>query len=237
MPIFIAIPTFQRADTFRKKTYTKIIQKYKLEKYITLFITGDTSAYKEVSPELKMVKSPKGLNNTLNFISDYYPLGAKIVIMDDDITRITKLSGDKLVPINDAYSLFNKTFGIMKNVGASLGGYYHMSNSGFMKTSSSPITTDLRFIVGTLYCYINRRIKYSMGGKSDAAFTIENYKRDGKVVRLNHYAISYDFNANTESAEDTNKFISKYSKFISRVITHKDGSTSFFLKKNPKTEE
>ena len=233
MPIHIAIPTYDRADTFKRKTYKKIIQRYKLEKYVTLFIQSDKDAkeYKAAFPELKQVRSPKGLNNTLNYINDYYPLGAKIVKMDDDITRITKLSGGKLVPVKDAYSLFNKTFGIMKNVGAGLGGYYPTPNVMFM-SGRPPITTDLRFIVGALYCFTNRRIKYTMGGKSDAAFTIENYKRDGKVVRLNDYSISHEFKANTESADDTNKFVRKYSKFISKVVTHKDGSTSFVLKKN-----
>jgi len=46
MPIFIAVPTYDRVDTFRKKTYTKIIQKYKLEKYITLFIQSNEDAIK-----------------------------------------------------------------------------------------------------------------------------------------------------------------------------------------------
>ena len=236
MPIFIAIPTFQRVDTFRKKTYTKIIQKYKLEKYTTLFIQSeeDSKLYKELAPELKQVRSPKGYLNTLNFISKYYPTNAKVVKMDDDLTGIYKLTGDKLIKVNNAYDLFNKTFGIMTNTGASLGGYYPIPNAGFMK-DRKPITTDLRFIVGSLYCFINKNIKLKIDGKSDFEFTIENYKRDDKVIRLNNYTMRYDYSDNTEkSGRDTQIFQNKYNEYISKVITHKDGSTSFLLKKNPK---
>ena len=236
MPIFIAIPTFDRVDTFRKKTYTKIIQKYKLEKYCTLFIQSDKDAndYKELAPELKQVRSPKGLINTQNFISKYYPLNAKVVMMEDDLTGIFKLTGDKLTKVNNAYDLFNKTFAIMVNTGSSLGGFYPIPNAGFMKDRKA-ITTDLRFIVGALYCFINRKIKLqnTMGGKKDFAFTIDNYIRDGKVIRLNNYTMRYDYSDNTEkSGRDTQIFQNKYDKYISKVITHKDGSTSFLLKKN-----
>ena len=95
-----------------------------------------------------------------------------------------------------------------------------------------PITTDLRFIIGGLFCYTNRRITFDTGGKSDYAFTIENYKRDGKVVRLNHYSFSADYSANTDVGNDTDRFMAKYGKFVSKVVTHKNGSTSFVLKKD-----
>ncbi len=238
MPIFIAIPTYDRVDTFRKKTYTKIIQKYKLEKYITLFIQSDKDAkeYKELAPELKQVRSPKGYLNTINFISSHYPLNAKVVKMDDDITAILHLVNGKLVKVNNAYELFNKTFGIMNNVGANLAGYYPIPNAGFME-NRKPITTDLRFIVGGMYCFVNKKRKYpNLGGKSDFAFTIENYRRDGKVVRLNNYSFRYDIGYNTEDKGDTQKFINKYDEYISKVVKHKDGSTSFVLKKNPLNE-
>jgi len=235
MPIFIAVPTYDRVDTFRKKTYTKIIQKYKLEKYTTLFIQSDKDAkeYKELAPELKQVRSPKGLVNTQNFINKYYPKNAKVVMMEDDITGIYKLTGEKISKVNNAYDLFNKTFGIMTNVGANLGGFYPIPNAGFMK-DRKPITTDLRFIVGALYCFINKKIplQSAMGGKKDFAFTIDNYIRDNKVVRLNHYSIRYDFSSNTENKGDTQRFIKKYNKYISKTTTHKDGSTSFLLKKS-----
>ena len=234
MPIFIAIPTYDRVDTFRKKTYTKIIQKYKLEKYCTLFIQSDKDAndYKELAPELKQVRSPKGYLNTLNFISKYYPKNAKVVKMDDDLTGIFKLTGDKLTKVNNAYDLFNKTFAIMVNTGSSLGGFYPIPNAGFMKDRKA-ITTDLRFIVGSLYCFINKNIKLRIDGKSDFEFTIENYIRDGKVIRLNNYTMRYDYSDNTEkSGRDSQIFQNKYDKYISKVITHKDGSTSFLLKKN-----
>ena len=234
MPLYIAIPTYDRLDVFKRKTYTKIIKKYKLEPYVTLFIQSDKDAkeYKEAFPELKQKRSPKGYLNTLNYISSYYPLNAKVIKMDDDITQIVHLSGEKLKKVKDAYGLFNKVFGIMKNVKSNLGGFYPTPNPKFM-SGRRPITTDLRFIVGSLYCFVNKKIKLKIDGKSDYEFTIENYKRDGKVVRLNHYSLTYDYSDNTEkSGHDTDRFVKKYEPYISKVIKHKGGSTSFLLKKS-----
>ena len=234
MPIFIAIPTYDRLNVFRKKTYNKIIKQYNLEKYVTLFIQSDKDAteYKEAFPELKQVRSPKGYLNTLNFIGTHYPLNAKVVKMDDDITQIKKLQGNKLVDVNSAYDLFNKTFGIMSNVGANIGGYYPIPTASYME-GRKPITTDLRFIVGSMYCFVNKRIKLKIDGKSDYELTIEYYKRDGKVVRLNHYSFRYDYSDNTEkSGKDTQIFINKYEEYISKVVKHKNGTTSFVLRKS-----
>ena len=233
MPIHIAIPTYDRLETFNKKTYSKIIKKYKLERYVTLFIQNDKDAreYKEAFPELKQVRSPKGIFNTIDYMGKYYAKNAKVVKMDDDITAIYHLQNERLVKVKSAYSLFEKTFAIMSNVGASLGGYYPIPNAGFME-GRKPITTDLRFIVGAMYCFINKKISYpKYGGKSDFAFTIENYKRDGKVVRLNDYSLRYDIAYNTEEGGDTQKFLNKYEEYVSKVVKHKDGSTSFVLRK------
>ena len=237
MPLYIAIPTYDRVSIFNRKTYSKIIKPYKLEKYTTLFIQSDKDAkeYKEAFPELKQVRSPKGYLNTLNKISNYYPKGAKIIKMDDDLSAILHLVDGNLRKVGDAYGLFNKTFGIMKNVGASLGGYYPTPNPKFM-AGRKPITTDLRFIQGALYCFVNRGIKFGSipQGKSDYSFTIENYKRDGKVVRLNDYSFRYSYSSDDIATKsDTDKFMSKYSKYVSKVIVHKNGTTSFLLKKNP----
>ena len=234
MPIFIAIPTYDRVNIFKRKTYNRIIKRYNLEKYTTLFIQSDKDAkeYKEAFPELKQVRSPKGYLNTLNFIGNHYPLNAKVVKIDDDITQIKKLQGNKLVDVNNAYDLFNKTFGIMSNVGASVGGYYPIASSSYME-DRQPITTDLRFIKGGLYCFVNKRIKLKIDGKSDFEFTIENYKLNGKVVRLNHYTFRAELGYNTEEKGDTQKFLNKYEDYVSKVVKHKDGSTSFVLRKNP----
>ena len=235
MPINIAIPTFDRINIFRTHTYNKIIKVYKLEKYITLFIQSnkDAKEYKEAFPKLKQVRSPKGYVNTLNFISKHYPLNAKIVKMDDDITQVLHLVDGKLIKVSSVYGLLNKTFGIMKNVGASLGGYYPTPNAKFMG-ERKPITTDLRFVIGALYCYVNKRIHLNIEGKTDFQFTIENYKRDGKVVRLNDYSMRYNIGYNTEIAgKHTEAFLKRYGEYVSKVIKHKKGSSSFILKKNP----
>ena len=230
----IAIPTYDRLDVFRRRTYSKIIKPYKLEKYVTLFIQNekDARAYKELAPELRQERGPKGYLNILNFISQHYPRNTRIVKMDDDLAGIYSLVNGKLVHVESAVALFQKTFQAMGKSGASMGGYYPTMNAGFMAKAAAPVTTDLRFIVGSLYCFVNRELKATIDGKSDFELTIENFKRDGTVVRLNHYSMRYDYSENTErDGHDTERFLRKYGAYVKRVIPHKDGSTSFLLKK------
>ena len=116
--------------------------------------------------------------------------------MDDDIEEINVLhTPTKLFVMKDIPAFFEHTHNILKHEGLFIWGVYPVRNPFFMKQT---ITTDLRFLIGGMYGFINRRIKVSDNAtsKEDYELTILHYLRDGGVVRFNNIAFKTKFYAN-----------------------------------------
>ena len=86
----IAIPSYKRTETLKEKTLATL-KKYKIEpSKIHIFVADkdEEKAYKEALPNGsygKIVVGIKGIKEIRNFITDYFPIGKKIICMDDDI--------------------------------------------------------------------------------------------------------------------------------------------------------
>ena len=246
----IVIPTFNRVSTFSKKTYTRIIQPYKLEKRVILLIqtNEDALCYKQHFPELKQLRTPKGLLATVNYVADYFPINKKIVMMHDDLNRILYVEppSAKRITVKDANAFFNHMFTTMKKNKCNLGGVYPTDYPLTMVTQPT-FTTDLRFIHDPLTFIINQRVKLDTkftDHKMDFQRTIEFYKKDKKVLRMNHYTFSTPYNPKSNEGgfgyrtpekekEVVKLFLEKYKPYIKTISIHKDGSTSLILQKNP----
>lgn len=243
----IVIPTFNRVSTFSKKTYTRIIQPYKLEKRVILLIqtNEDALCYKQHFPELKQLRTPKGLLATVNYVADYFPINKKIVMMHDDLNRILYVEppSAKRITVKDANAFFNHMFTTMKKNKCNLGGVYPTDYPLTMVTQPA-FTTDLRFIHDPLTFIINQRVKLdpNYACKMDFERTIKFYQIDKKVLRNNHVTISTKYNPknveggfgyrdNVQEKYETSKFVAKYNKYIKNIKVHKNGTTSIILKK------
>ena len=229
----IIIPVFNNVDRFKRYTY-KFVTKYNLKSKCVLLIQNDKDAkdYKEAFPDIKQQRTPAGLFKAVNFMTSKLPHNKKIVVLNDDLSSLKKLSGDKLVDVSDVNNLFISIFNELKKSKLSLAGFYPMQSAGYMKERQA-VTKDLRFIQGTLYLYLNKGIKLKDGGKSDYMFTIDNYRKDGGVLRYNHIGMRYIYEANHEERGDLEKFLKQYGDYVSKVIRHKGGTSSVLLKKNP----
>lgn len=229
----IILPVYNDVATFKRYTY-KFLTEHKLQDKGVLLIQSDKDAkdYGEAFPDIKQQRTPKGALQAVNFMSKKLPHNKKIVSIDDDVFDLKKLSGGKLVDVPDMNGLFNSIFDNLKKSKLSLAGFYPAPSAQYM-SEREPITKDLRFIVGALRLYLNKKIPINLGGKSDYVFTIDNYRRDGGVLRYNHYGIRYQYKAGLEKAGDLEKFLKQYGDYVSKVNRHKAGLTSIILKKNP----
>ena len=240
----IAIPSYHRLDTFAKKTYEKVIKPHKLEDRVILFLQNDEDEkdYHARFPKLKIVRSPPGYHDTLNYISRYFPLGKHYVKMDDDLSGFFTVKDGfvekkgKLLPVKNVDKMFQKCFREMDLAGANLGGFYP-SASWFR---GPRVSRDLRFIIGACYCVRNQKIFLPEDNtKSDFELTIKYYQRDCAVVRMNRYGFRTSYAAKggierTLKSEnrDNERLFRKYPKFVKRSIRHKNGTTSLVLIKN-----
>jgi len=229
----ILLPVYNNVERFKKYTY-KFVTKYNLKSKCLFLIQNDKDAndYKESFPDIKQQRTPKGLFQCINFMTNKLPHNKKTVVLNDDLYSLKKVSGDKLVEVSDVNNLFISIFNELKKSKLSLAGFYPMQSVSYMKDRQA-VTKDLRFIQGTLYLYLNKGIKLQHNGKSDFIFTIDNYKKDGGVLRYNHIGIKYLYEATHEKDDDLNRFLKTYGDYVSKVIRHKGGTSSILLKKNP----
>jgi hypothetical protein len=184
----VAIPSYNRPKELVEKTLT-ILHKYGIHpKRITIFVADEEQhrLYKDVIPKSlygAMVVGVKGLANVRNFISDYYPLKTHIFHIDDDISKFEILVNGKLVELKDLSGVIKEGFELCEKLKYHLWGFAPVRNAFFMKDD---ISTDLKFIIGNCFGFINRRIKVHSDFKDDYERTLENAIRDGGVVRFNN---------------------------------------------------
>ena len=188
----LAIPSYQRAETLRDKTM-KILEEYKIpSNCITVFVANEDElkTYKdtlEPGSYGKLVVAQKGVMEVRNFIVGYYPKGEKVVCIDDDIRGFLEFDSTTKRherPLKSLLKIIDRGFKECEKAGATLWGVYPVANGFFMKDK---VTTDLRFIVGSFFGFINQgldKIRLTTGSKDDYERTILHYLLNGSVVRL-----------------------------------------------------
>jgi hypothetical protein len=193
----IAIPTYHRAQAFGDWTY-KMLKDASLLHMVVLFLQcpEDVRDYGEAYPDLKVVESPQGLLETANFISQHFPAGTNIVQLHDDVKHIVKfVSKAQSEEVDDVDAVFTEAFRLMQAHRLGLGGMFPYNNT-FHKPKHA-VTTDLSFVhdpVTFIHLYGDRSpvvLQKQFEQKQDYHRSIEFYKRDDGVLRLNHYAFEH----------------------------------------------
>jgi len=188
----IAIPSYSRPTILQNITL-QLLKKNNIPNHlIYIFIVEEQlEQYKSIPTDLygKLVIGVKGLINQRNFISNYFTEGQYIVSIDDDIKKITYITGEEM-PLSN---LFNLAFDTCMQNNAFIWGLYPMSNP-FYQQRNNVYSTHLTFICAALYGYINRpNNKYLecnitsqyQGNKEDVERTILYWLNDKKIIRFN----------------------------------------------------
>jgi len=234
----VAIPSYDRAQTLKEKTLS-LLSYYKIPaSKITIFVANQEQKdlYDLVlHPDSynKIILACPGIRDVRNFISDYYPLGARVVCFDDDITDFITYSPE--FPRSEA-SLVNLSafidtaFKVCEREECHLWGVYPVANGFFM---SGTLTKSLKFIIGIFFGYINQKIKLNVDIKSDYEQSILYYKLDKKVIRFNFVApvsrcykqkgglFDYRTVENVQSSVDFLK--ASYPEYVSENLIRKSG--------------
>jgi hypothetical protein len=192
----IAIPTYNRYEIIIKKTLTMLYNGNISKNLINIFVADETeyiNYYNLIPKHLynEIIIGKKGIVEQRKFIINYYPENQQIVSIDDDVECIYENINNKLKLVNNIDIFFKQAFNNLNNQGLYIWGIYPVCNSFFMRKG---ITVDLRFIIGTLYGFINRKSNDIMPSlniteKEDYEITILYYIKDGGVMRFNNYTI------------------------------------------------
>lgn len=204
MQYVVAIPTYNRADVIAQKTLATLRRHNIKKSRIFLFVANQTQAraYEAAVPSSMyghIVVGKKGIANQRTFIANYFPEGKYVVSMDDDIEDVLAMKSPTapLKPLPDLDAFFTHAYHTMRQERLFIWGIYPVRNAFFMQPT---ITTDLKFIIGVMFGYINRHEKALRPSlrsetKEDYEQSILYYNMDGGVVRYNDITVKTKFNA------------------------------------------
>ncbi len=209
MNYVIAIPSYKRNETLKKKTM-KVLGEYNINpKKIYIFV-ADKDQQKLYQDTLdrksynKIVVGKPGIQHIRNFMPKYFPEKKPIVYMDDDISKISicnnqQMNNDgtydkknnKLERLSNLDSFIKSAFRYSKKHKKDNWGVYPTDNPYFMKPTMSNnkhISHDLKFLIGFLTgVYNNRKAEIrTIGDKEDYERTIKYYLKDNGVIRYNN---------------------------------------------------
>lgn len=155
-----------------------------------------------------------------------------------------KKESNRLVKLTNLDQFFQKSFEYTLQQNLHIWGVYPVNNPFFMQPKT---TTDLRFLIGGFYGYINRptapELKVTVPIKEDYENTILHYIHDGGVVRFN--GVSYKSKnyspGGLEKAEtriESNRkasemLLKRYPAYVSKRPTRANGVVEIALIKNP----
>ena len=219
----VAVPTYNRADVVANKTLHTLLDGKVNKNKIYIFVANkeEEKKYREKVPSNmyhKIVVGKLGIMNQRIFISKYFPEGQYVVSMDDDVEELLMMkNAEKLVKMRDLDTFFMDAYKELKKEGLYIWGIYPVRNPFFMKKK---ISTDLKFIIGVLFGYINRHLKQlepsnSAETKEDYEQSILYYKLDGGVLRYNYITPKTKFHAEGGLGKDRfdrNKKAAEYLK-------------------------
>lgn len=236
----IAIPSYKRQETLKKKTLN-FLKKSKIDpKKIYIFVanTEEKKLYENVLDSKsygKIIVGVPGLQPIRNFMSEYFGKNAKVFYMDDDVSKMylcfEEKENRKLIEFKekdlDYYIRFG--FNLCELCGLRLFGFYPIKNAFFMQPISSKkaVSFDLKFIPGCAYGVIidPECDQIQVIEKDDYERSIRYFIKYGGIVRMNficfatkYYTEPGGMQANIRTLEtnniSTNQLVELYPEYI-----------------------
>jgi hypothetical protein len=194
----IAIPTHAREKTIAGHTLGVLCDGGIPADRVTLFVATDdeANAYRRsVDPALygalEVTHSKPGLAPQRAAIMARYPVGTRLLQLDDDVRAIEALGREgNLELVGDLSALFTYGFRRADRLGAYLWGLYPVRNAYYMKRA---VRTGLCHIIG---CFFGIRVRHRpmertiLEGKEDYERSLAFFKADGHLCRLEDVCVS-----------------------------------------------
>lgn len=199
----IAIPSYKRPETIKKKTL-RVLEGHKINpSKITVFVANEEEhktysaslANSDYAKNIKIVTGVPTIGAQRNFIEKYYPEGTYLMMFDDDVDEVQKkISEQKLGPIDNLEEeIIFQGFREAEKVGAKTFGIYAASNAYFMKDR---IYTKLCYIIASMFGVIVEHDDFLArvtNHGEDYEYSIRQYVKNGAVCRLDNYTVKSNY--------------------------------------------
>jgi hypothetical protein len=193
----IAIPSYKRAETLRDKTLATL-KAYKIpaEKiYVFTASPEEAEIYNKTLDKAtygRLIVGVPGMASIRNYITRYFPIGAHILNVDDDITGFLQYDESARrheAPVKNLDKFVKQAFAESEKTGFRLWGIYPVANGFFMK--DGPPSTDLKYIIGCFWGIRNpgpKVLTMTIDDKEDYLRSLVMYLADGGVLRYRNVA-------------------------------------------------
>ena len=193
----IAIPSYKRAETLRDKTLATLKEhKIPAERIHVFVATPEEKQRYEATLEAgtygKLIVAIPGMAAVRNFITGHFPIGQRIVNIDDDIKGFLEFSETARrheMPLRNLDGFIRRAFAESQKTGFRLWGIYPVPNGFFMRAGEP--STDLKYIIGAFWGITNPGIdvlKVTIDDKEDYLRSLIMYVADGGVLRFRDVA-------------------------------------------------
>jgi hypothetical protein len=185
----IAIPTYKRAILIRQLTLGYLNRCGIRDEEIDLFVSGPDQAeqYRSVCDCNVIVTPAENVRDKFNCIHSYYASGEEVVVMEDDLKCVKRLTGyNQLTESLDVMDHAAFAFQACESEGTKVWGINSNSNPFFMKSTHS---IGFKFVVANMYGFIaeeDNSLLITQHSKTDYERTILYFKKYGRVVRLDY---------------------------------------------------
>ena len=216
MPSFkIAIPSHRRAEGCVKKTLAFLAEHLVPPEIIHLFLEADDVPDYILPPDYRphIIPGRPGTKGQRAAIEDFFPIGSRLICLDDDITGLKVLG----CPEYNLIDLLEECFDRADENGCALWGFHPSDNGLSMKDS---VTIGLKYIIGSFFgMTLKYRLEYPTNLTEDFERTIQYYLRDGRVMRFEsigiktkYFAIGglHEYRVGSAQADECRAFVDKY---------------------------
>ena len=187
MSFEIAIPSYQRCSTLNTHTLRFLLASGVRSERITVFVADEEEATQYRAGlylGVKMVVGRPGIGAQRNFMESYYPVGSRVLFIDDDLKGIK--SPWAAAPFAE---IVERCFELSSDKGCSLWGVHPNDDGRSLKDEA---VVGLRFVIGACYGLTIQSVpgEYPRQTTEDWTRTMEAFKRDGKVMRFNGIGVT-----------------------------------------------
>jgi hypothetical protein len=189
----IAIPSYKRSRLIKERTLAYLSKCGVPESSIYIFVSNadEKKDYAYLEAESYNVVYQKDLNNLMgkhNAILDYFEKGERIIVIEDDIKKLVRKNGNKVIPYYDFFKMVEDGWHQCDVHQTKLWGIYPMANGMYM---SDDVANDLKCVAGYLFGLEITKDKFlrcNTQNKHDYERSILHYIKYGAVIRLNYIA-------------------------------------------------
>lgn len=199
MSMKIAIPSYKRPNLIKERTLAMFSDGGIKNEDIYIFLSNkkeykDYEYLKDENYNLVLSVDLHNLKEKNNFILDYFGVGSKILVAEDDLKRLVLKKGNSKIPFSDFPLLFKDAWNSCKEHGAKLWGINPTDNGMFMKDR---VDAGLKLVAGYFYgleITSDRFLRCGTETKHDYERTILHYIRHNAVIRMDYVGQqSYSF--------------------------------------------